>query len=581
MYTTIEPRLIALLNNDSKPQQYTTSPSLELPPLQDPNILKASGRPLLLEPDTSQRSGNPPPNSQVAPNHATLILDLDDENKINENEPTKKTGGFVDRALGGSSPQSLRKILDDDPENLPGPSSKKRHIVDSSKDDFVQLPQPPKKQKAAKQVVPPIIIGLFEPPPQATLFPPIASSSFHDSHGRNSLNIVLPKVTELNEKPKSEKSQTVLERKSTTKKGAQKDIKTRKKWSEDETNNLLLGVHKHGVGKWTDILEDTSFPFNDRSAVDLKDRFRTCCPNELRETSSKPKTTRQRVEFSKRKGPKQSALKSSLMSENILVDPDESGLCSQASDPELSTKSRKGRAHRRNLEDLAQLGIEGPFRKSDRRERRPFSEEEDREILNGYNIYGPAWTQIQRDPRFHLQSRQPIDLRDRLRNKYPEKFRTDDLSGMNQLNELSRDEKKSDSPMKVDSRTNQTMTNLQPPSSREGLRIKQIISSGQGAAKAGLKAQLPIQSQMSNLIFKESSTPLEQPVDPADGLPFTETFDCYGNMNAPFAGSIGEMDISRLLLDESWIETTVKEKPQSGGGIHSIIGSGSILPPYA
>lgn len=57
--------------------------------------------------------------------------------------------------------------------------------------------------------------------------------------------------------------------------------------------------------------------------------------------------------------------------------------------------------------------------KSIQRERRPFTDQDDQKILECFNIYGPAWTKIQRDPRFNLSSRQPTDLRDRVRNKYP------------------------------------------------------------------------------------------------------------------------------------------------------------------
>lgn len=81
---------------------------------------------------------------------------------------------------------------------------------------------------------------------------------------------------------------------------------------------------------------------------------------------------------------------------------------------------RKRRVHRRNMEDMIKLGIQGPFKKSHRRERRPFTEQDDKEILEGLQIYGPAWTKIHRHPSFNLASRQPTDLRDRVRNKYPE-----------------------------------------------------------------------------------------------------------------------------------------------------------------
>jgi len=547
--TTIEPRLIALLNNDALSESYPTSPSLELPPLQDPNILKASGRPLLLEPDASKRNGKP--------QHTNLISPVEEDEGTHKSGDTKKKAtNAADRALGNSSPQSLRKILDDntgDPSTLP---SKKRHIVESSKDEFVQLPQPPKKHKAAKQVVPPIIIGLFEPPPQAALFPPIASSSFHDSHGRNSLNTVPPKVKVPKESSKPDDVSSPIEKKKPASKGRmKKDVKARKKWSEEETNNLLLGVHKHGVGKWTDILEDPDFTFNQRSGVDLKDRFRTCCPDELRGKNHKSTTSTIKSESCRKKPT------SSLLTENILIREDDNVVKDNGSDNSSSNKSRKSRAHRKKLEDLAQLGIDGPFRKSQRRERRPFSEEDDREILSGYQVYGAAWTRIQRDPRFHLQSRQATDLRDRFRNKYPEKFRSEETTPKEASKVVIRE--------KDDSTTTPPSSSLQSSSSREGLRIHQIISENENTASKSSQAQ------MSGFSFKDNFPSFsDQTAEPVDGLP---TFDW--NANAPFSSSLGDMEISRLLLDESWIDNPNGKEKQSFTDINSILSSsGDGLP---
>ncbi|PMD57462.1 uncharacterized protein K444DRAFT_592795 [Hyaloscypha bicolor E] len=530
MNNTIEPRLIALLN-DAPSELYSISPSLELPPLHDPNILKASGRPLLLEPDASKRNGKPSTNLQLASKHKPLIPPLDDDETTQKGSEAKQKHGksAADRTLGNSSPQSLRKILDNDTNTTVAITSKKRNIVEISKDDFVQLPQPPKKQKAAKQVVPPIIIGLFEPPPQAALFPPIASSSFHDSHGRNSLNTVLPKVTELKDDSRKDSSNDKKAESSQTK-AQKKDVRPRKKWTEEETAHLLLGVHTHGVGNWTDILEDSSYSFNGRSAIDLKDRFRTCCPAELRGKAVDTKSSQ---------GPDGSKLKtkskSSLMSENILIEDDEIGPINASGDANVA-KQRKSRAHRKKLEDLAQLGIEGPFQKSRRRERRPFSEEEDRAILEGYEIYGPAWTRIQRDPRLNLQSRQPTDLRDRFRNKHPEKFRSEDKadSGKPSLNRSSPSFPSTDSP-------------------------------------------LPLQNHTSMFNFKDTDVTFgdQTGMDSSDSLPYTQSFDWNPGISAPFSNNIGEMDISRLLLDESWpdIPSSSSKEKQTYNDINSIITS--------
>ncbi|CAK7206269.1 hypothetical protein SEUCBS139899_009056 [Sporothrix eucalyptigena] len=214
--------------------------------------------------------------------------------------------------------------------------------------------------------------------------------------------------------------------------------KPRRRWTEEETNQLLIGVSRHGLGKWTAILEDPEFSFSSRTAGDLKDRFRTCCPEELRGKlrndnsagASPPDTT---TPSSSTPGPSTAASrlksKTSLSLEDILIEPDDQmesgnsqgmdGPSGSAASPE-QPKMRKRRVHRRNMEDMIKLGIQGPFKKSHRRERRPFTEQDDKEILEGLQIYGPAWTKIHRHPSFNLASRQPTDLRDRVRNKYPE-----------------------------------------------------------------------------------------------------------------------------------------------------------------
>ncbi|RFU28141.1 hypothetical protein B7463_g8202, partial [Scytalidium lignicola] len=574
MYTTIEPRLIALLNEEPS-ESFPASPSLELPPLQDPNILKASGRPLLLEPDTSKRNGKHSTRTQLIPKHTTLLHSIEDGNNHQSNEPLKAPENEAtptSRTLGNSSPQSLRKILDDDAGHTPRLSSKKRHVADNPKDEFVQLPQPPKKQKATKQVVPPIIIGLFEPPPQATLFPPIASSSFHDSHGRNSLNTVPPKLNKPKGDSGEDTSSSITRKDAATKRSRRKSLRVRKKWTEEETKLLLLGVNKHGVGRWTDILEDPEFPFEGRTGVDLKDRFRTCCPIELRRRSSNS-STNVKTSGSTGKTSVAAKSKSSLMSENILIE--EEGDINRQSDvsqtPSSSQKQQKSRTHRKKLADLAELGIEGPFRESQRRERRPFSEEDDREILEGYTMYGPAWTRIQRDPRFHLRNRQPVDLRDRFRNKYPEKFRsTQDNQVKLQGNQTIDDHSNEN----ITAAIPQSSTALLQHSNRECLRVEQIISSpleDSGAKKIDSRGH-----PSSHLIKESINIPsLEQSgvAVAADALPFGHSFDWNEGISAPFTGSLAEMDISRLLLDESWSENMSApnwKSKQSYTDIHSI-----------
>lgn len=96
---------------------------------------------------------------------------------------------------------------------------------------------------------------------------------------------------------------------------------------------------------------------------------------------------------------------------------------SQSSSPGISTSTGiSARSHRVKQEDLVRLGIDGPFPKSKRRERRAFTEEEDKHLLRGYMAYGPTWSRIREDPSLNLKTRRAIDLRDRFRNRFPEKY---------------------------------------------------------------------------------------------------------------------------------------------------------------
>ncbi|KDQ23614.1 hypothetical protein PLEOSDRAFT_1026837, partial [Pleurotus ostreatus PC15] len=54
--------------------------------------------------------------------------------------------------------------------------------------------------------------------------------------------------------------------------GPSSEKKQRKKWTTEETQMLVDGCNKHGVGNWKTILSDKSLKFDSRSPVDLKDR---------------------------------------------------------------------------------------------------------------------------------------------------------------------------------------------------------------------------------------------------------------------------------------------------------------------
>ncbi|KAI1106021.1 hypothetical protein F4804DRAFT_330766 [Jackrogersella minutella] len=525
---TIEPRLIHLLNESTA----TPRPHhAELPPIKVLPLPKTSGRLHPIEPDASQRSEVPDTNlgqlaSQSMPSLYSVVDDVSTTNLALRNDANYASDRTL---LSHISSQDLRMILDDTPDNVEDLGKKRRSV----KEDFVQLPQPLKKQKATTQqhMFPPIIVGLLEPPSDASLFPPISSGSFDNrphSEPPQALSITKPPEISDAADEKGNPSPPPEPERTPTGKIKRRAAKPRRKWSEEETNHLLLGVSKHGVGRWTDILDDPEYRFNDRTAGDLKDRFRTCCPEELRASPAI------RNEISREKQPSTNARgkpRKGLMSENILNETEEEAETEQTqsaqndSDP-APPRQRKSRAHRKKLEDLAELGIRGPFKKSHRRERRPFSEQDDKEILEGFELYGPQWTKIQRDSRFNLATRQPTDLRDRLRNKYPEKFAGTEKTAM-QVREPGRG------------------NNLLEPS------VNMAIENSLNVSKSALlepqlnrtnsKEDMPRWPMPSSLI---ESGEASQPTHP--GLYWNE------GPGAGFTpGGIGEMDISRLLLDDT------------------------------
>ncbi|KAI0078424.1 hypothetical protein K474DRAFT_1660443, partial [Panus rudis PR-1116 ss-1] len=145
--------------------------------------------------------------------------------------------------------------------------------------------------------------------------------------------------------------------------------KPRKKWSEEETQMLVKGCNKWGVGNWKAILNDPELTFDNRSPVDLKDRFRTYFPDAYRKHYPNAKT-------------------------------------------HLSSKVRSA------LPDGTSI-----FEKTRSKKRRPFTEEEDRALKEGYDKHGTVWaTIVKENPIFLEQGRRSTDLRDRFRNAFPELY---------------------------------------------------------------------------------------------------------------------------------------------------------------
>ncbi|KAL1998320.1 hypothetical protein VTN02DRAFT_6420 [Thermoascus thermophilus] len=231
-----------------------------------------------------------------------------------------------------------------------------------------------------------------------------------------------------------------------------------RKWTEQETTDLLRGVVKCGIGNWTAILAQPELKFNKRTAANLKDRFRVCCPwaygaadpneatkqlrislaNALMKAESDgsngiagkillpdPRPAQPGVESSSSTaGPAVSSnAESSPSGPSSATESDSAGLRQHTkypptlkATPSLSNKSRS---------TLVSLGIPEPYFtiKSKRRSRRPFTPAEDEALLKGYAVHGFQWTLIQQDKHLNLGHRRATDLRDRFRTKFPHAYR--------------------------------------------------------------------------------------------------------------------------------------------------------------
>ncbi|KAJ5766841.1 uncharacterized protein N7511_004457 [Penicillium nucicola] len=236
--------------------------------------------------------------------------------------------------------------------------------------------------------------------------------------------------------------------------------KNMRMWTEEETTALLRGVVKCGIGNWTAILAQPELEFNQRSASNLKDRFRVLCPWAYR--ASDPNEAAKQIHDTlanallKSKDPSDTTLgKIYLPRPNSL---------SQSSEPASSTGSPATKPHKSStpstlsptpdtdagsssnaqskspsLEQstpapsdksrlasiaLASFGIPEPHvTNSKRRSRRPFTPAEDEALLKGYAVHGFQWTLIQQDARLNLSHRKSTDLRDRFRTKFPDAYR--------------------------------------------------------------------------------------------------------------------------------------------------------------
>lgn len=231
--------------------------------------------------------------------------------------------------------------------------------------------------------------------------------------------------------------------------------KNLRRWTEQETTDLLKGVIKCGIGNWTAILQQPDLKFNKRSASNLKDRFRVCCPWAY--GASDPNAATKQIQDTLANALINAKSPSSGAGGKILLPdprPKENGIVNQpdlaeSSTSALSESSSSSVPHKQTSPEsasapnsdlstkgvlssqskykstLSSLGISEPYFtiKSKRRSRRPFTAAEDEALLKGYAVHGFQWTAIQQDKHLNLSHRRATDLRDRFRTKFPNAYR--------------------------------------------------------------------------------------------------------------------------------------------------------------
>lgn len=437
MVGTNDQRWIAPLNESSW-EAYQSLQPLNLPPLQYPDgLLLAPNRPpnLPLEPRKNQQI--PPATLQsIDGYHVDATIDQYNFGP----SAIDITARPFPRPFRVTSSESLRKILADEAEASPTPSRKRPR-----KDEFVKLPQPEKKQKASQQVlqplVPPIIVGIEPPPNQPSKFRPIVSTPFHDSHGRNSLNTAQDETLQAQKeptgRPKSPVGETqvtveevpppiVADEATPVSRFTGRTVQVRNKWSEEETRQLLPGVQRHGMGNWQKILDDPAFApaFNNRKAVDLKVRFRTCFQDGIElGMPAAAALTMTRVMSPDPSVHNLPGFESA--SQNVHTAQDETGPVTQepvrARSPLKETQPPVEEDPTPTIADEASAISRFTGRAVVVRNK--WSEEETRQLLLGVQKHGMGnWKKILDDPTFAcaFNNRKPVHLKDRFRTCFPD-----------------------------------------------------------------------------------------------------------------------------------------------------------------
>lgn len=274
-----EPRLEHLLDGPiSIMRGSQQSSSLQLPPLQEAVHSHLTLRPLPLEPITIANQQAHAEAPKLSPGHGGPSTEAraayakhlrkkpgDRHGARREEPPSGELAFSSSKPVIGQSSQAAKTDAPDQESELALPCRKRQKLDGpcSPLKALAPLAQPTRRKNTEVQVPSLAALnGLKTQLSNASHFPPITTLGAEDEEDdalapSQIVKLQLPDSLLDHPRPVPDKKRA---------------LKPRRKWTKQETEDLLQGVALYGVGNWKKILEDARFSFNARTSIDLKDR---------------------------------------------------------------------------------------------------------------------------------------------------------------------------------------------------------------------------------------------------------------------------------------------------------------------
>jgi Myb-like DNA-binding domain len=424
---------------------------VRIPPLRDPFPSRTFSAPSPLEPNApgdKQIQGGVKLGSSKSASKAQRTTPKITPADVISARDTKKSNLAISALVDSSSTNQLPRLLPPSFVNLAAvennptfqswlpeyPPLKRLKIDQEYHGEYVQLPKPRQKEMAKRvPLLPTIVNGIHEPPPSAALLPPMELEEVKAMLASISEPSGLPPEKMLNSpeidaqvprgqdqlKPPSSAQEVATE--VISKSSAVKPPRTWKKWSDDETRQLLNGVAKHGHGRWKEICNDPELRFRNRKPMDLKDRFRICVSTATKKDDGLPV-----AQFHDTSSPSR------------VHPPDVSSIHGPSSSTRTtsSTWSKISQANFHPPQHPTYPTIISPAPKQTptdlphalksrtlhHRVRKLWTESEHQNLVRGFAKHGYQWTTIRNDSELNLSHRKATDIRDKFRSLFPQQY---------------------------------------------------------------------------------------------------------------------------------------------------------------